>query len=247
VGPREHYREIASTQDRAIALAKEGAEAGTRVVADLQTHGRGRLNHPWESPEGGLYLSVVFPAPSGHLSLLPLALGTRLAESLGRRYRLPIRVKWPNDLYLVRPGTPPAKLAGILIDAVTDPAGRLRLAVGVGVNVAAPRDRFSPGLRSRVVSLDELVAPPPSRDEVETLVLESIASAAEALGASSPVEGILREIQQRLYGVGLRASVDGRSVGVLRSVDAEGALHLEGERGDVVVRAGEVVVDEGTG
>jgi BirA family transcriptional regulator, biotin operon repressor / biotin---[acetyl-CoA-carboxylase] ligase len=247
VGPREHYQEIASTQDRAIALAKEGAEAGTRVVADRQTRGRGRRGHSWESPDGGLYLSAVFPAPSGPLSLLPLALGARLADSLGRRYRLTIRVKWPNDLYVVRPAAPPRKLAGILVDAVKDPAGRTRLAVGVGVNVAVPRGRFSPALRSRVVSLDEVGVPDPSREEVESLVVESIESALRALLAPSSVEGILKEIRQRLYGVGRRASVDGRSIGVIRSIDAEGALHLESERGEVVVRAGDVVVEEGPG
>jgi BirA family transcriptional regulator, biotin operon repressor / biotin---[acetyl-CoA-carboxylase] ligase len=244
-GPREHYAVLASTQDRAIALAKEGAEAGTRVVADRQTHGRGRRDHSWESPEGGLYLSVVYPAPADHLSLVPLALGAGLADSLSRRYCLPLRVKWPNDLLVVRSGVPPSKVAGVLVDAVTDRTGRVRLAVGVGVNVAAPRERFSRELRSQLVSLDELVVPSPSREEVESVVLESLESAVGAFFAPSPVEGILREVRQRLYGVGRRASVDGRPVGVIRSVDAEGSLLLESEHGEVVVQTGDLVVEEG--
>lgn len=245
MGPREHYREIGSTQDRAIALAKEGAEAGTRVVADRQTRGRGRLDHTWESPEGGLYLSAIFPAPSERRTLLPLLLGARLAESLERRYPLSIRVKWPNDLVIEGARVPARKLAGILVDQVTDRSGEVRLVVGVGVNVVAPRGGFSPSLRSRAVSLDELVKPPPSRDEVEGLVLASIESAVGALGAALPVEGLLSEVRKRLYGVGRRASVDGEAVGVIRSVDAEGALHLEGPKGEAVVRTGDLAVEEG--
>jgi BirA family transcriptional regulator, biotin operon repressor / biotin---[acetyl-CoA-carboxylase] ligase len=228
-----------------MALAREGAEAGTRVVADRQTRGRGRLDHAWESPEGGLYLSIVLAAPARHLSLVPLAVGARLADGVDQRYHLPMRVKWPNDLCVVSPGGRARKLAGILIDAVKDPAERTRLVAGIGLNVAVPNERFSPLLRSRVVSLADVVQPPPSVAEVESLVVERTVSAVSALGSDS-VEATLREIRRMLFGVGRNASVDGRPAGVIRTVDEEGALHLDGPRGEVVVRAGDLTVEDGT-
>ena len=51
---------VASTNDTLRALADAGAPAGTVVLAEEQTHGRGRLGSRWHSPRGtGLYLSVL--------------------------------------------------------------------------------------------------------------------------------------------------------------------------------------------
>src|SRR5208282_2292178 len=46
------YDEITSTMDVAHALASEGAPAGTLVIADRQTAGRGRGGRAWVSPAG---------------------------------------------------------------------------------------------------------------------------------------------------------------------------------------------------
>ena len=54
-----HYREIASTMDEAKELAKGGAEAGTIVVAEAQSQGRGRLKREWLSPQGGIYFTII--------------------------------------------------------------------------------------------------------------------------------------------------------------------------------------------
>ena len=60
---REYYDELPSTQQRAIVLARAGAPEGTHVVAGRQRRGRGRLDHTWSSPDGGLYLSTIVRAP----------------------------------------------------------------------------------------------------------------------------------------------------------------------------------------
>ena len=118
MGPRELYDSLPSTQDRALALARDGAPEGTRVVARRQSRGRGRLERAWESPEGGLYRSIVLSRPRDHFGLLPLTVGAVLASALRKEYSVPVVLKWPNDLLVLEPGRHPRKLSGILTDDV---------------------------------------------------------------------------------------------------------------------------------
>ena len=48
-----------STNDDAREAARAGALHGFAVAAHVQTAGRGRRGHVWESPRGSLYLSCV--------------------------------------------------------------------------------------------------------------------------------------------------------------------------------------------
>jgi BirA family transcriptional regulator, biotin operon repressor / biotin---[acetyl-CoA-carboxylase] ligase len=41
--------EVGSTQDLALALARDGSPSGTVVVADVQTAGRGRAGRSWRT------------------------------------------------------------------------------------------------------------------------------------------------------------------------------------------------------
>ena len=53
------YESLKSTSDKAKELAVTGASHGTVIVAATQTGGRGRKDHSFFSPEGGLYMSIV--------------------------------------------------------------------------------------------------------------------------------------------------------------------------------------------
>jgi BirA family biotin operon repressor/biotin-[acetyl-CoA-carboxylase] ligase len=54
-----HLEEVTSTLDLALEMAEEGAAEGLVVVADKQTAGRGKEGRTWESPAGGLWLSII--------------------------------------------------------------------------------------------------------------------------------------------------------------------------------------------
>jgi BirA family transcriptional regulator, biotin operon repressor / biotin---[acetyl-CoA-carboxylase] ligase len=120
--PRLHLRATTSTNDRARALAQEGAPHGTLVTAGEQHAGRGRQGRTWSAPPGrALLLSLVLRDPP---ALLPLAAGLAVAEVAGPT----AVVKWPNDVLLDG-----RKVAGILAE------GRLGegwVVLGIGVNVA---------------------------------------------------------------------------------------------------------------
>ena len=108
------------------------------LVAEHQTHGRGRQGRVWQAaPGASLTFSLALPLAPEDWSGLSLAVGVALADALdppaeGAAPRL--GVKWPNDLWLLDDAGSGRKLGGILIETVA--AGTRRLAViGVGLNV----------------------------------------------------------------------------------------------------------------
>lgn len=129
---------VGSTQDVARARAAAGAPAGTLVLAERQTSGRGRVGRVWDDdPRPGASLAatlLVAPGPSASLVPHAVGLGVRdaVAPWLGERARL----KWPNDV-VVRVDGAPRKVAGLLVEWVATGAadGGPVLLAGIGVNV----------------------------------------------------------------------------------------------------------------
>lgn len=124
--------EVGSTNAEAAALAREGAPAGTVVVAEAQTEGRGRLGRAWWSPPGdNLYLSYLHRvrlAPD-RLGGLTLDVGLAVSEALDE-LGLPAGLKWPNDI-IVRG----RKLGGLLAELHTGIQGGDAVVVGVGLDL----------------------------------------------------------------------------------------------------------------
>ena len=71
-GPVVHLDLAGSTNDVARDLAAGGAPAGTVVLAEEQTAGRGRQGRAWVAPRGrALTLSIVVREADEMLGLLP--------------------------------------------------------------------------------------------------------------------------------------------------------------------------------
>ncbi len=154
----ELLEETRSTLDIAHHLAANGAQSGTLVLAGTQTEGRGRSGSRWLSAAGaGLWITLIErPADSSGLEVLSLRVGIRLARALDLFAPEPIRLKWPNDLYVGG-----GKLAGILIEARWRQQKLEWVAIGIGINVVAPAEvpgaaGLDPGSR-RVEILAELM------------------------------------------------------------------------------------------
>ena len=128
---------VTSTLDVAHQLAASGCAAGTLVVADQQTAGRGRSGAKWAShPSQGLWLTLIErPIETSGIEVLALRIGLRAARALDRFAAEPVRLKWPNDLYVEG-----RKLGGILIEARWRDTRLEWVAIGIGVNVIAPAD-----------------------------------------------------------------------------------------------------------
>jgi BirA family transcriptional regulator, biotin operon repressor / biotin---[acetyl-CoA-carboxylase] ligase len=191
---------------------------------------------------GGLYLSVLLPMGLEPSTLLPLAIGARLAEDLDARWPIGARLKWPNDLLVVRGRGSVRKLSGILVDTVERPEdGRVAIA-GIGLNVRPlPPGAGTEGAET-AVGLDELVATAPSMREVEDIAVGAAERAARDIRDPAGRVEVLARCGARLYGVGRRGEVDGVSAGIIRGLDGDGALLLDRDGEPMTIRAGDLTV-----
>jgi len=133
----EVVAEIASTNTELMRRARAGQCAPVLLVAERQSAGRGRLGRPWQSalsPAAGasLTFSLGLPLAPADWSGLSLAVGVSVAESLDPTHRVPVSLKWPNDLWVND-----CKLSGILIEtALPNGTSAARyLVIGIGLNV----------------------------------------------------------------------------------------------------------------
>lgn len=164
----EHDAVLESTNDRASAWAKKGAEEGALVTADAQTGGRGRLGRVWFSPAGAsVYASfVVRPAVlDGRWAALGLTVGLGIVDGLAGLVD-GLALKWPNDVLVGG-----RKLAGILCEARVH-AGAPDIVVGFGINVR--RVARPPELAAIATSLEESGAGVLGRADVLARVLEAL-------------------------------------------------------------------------
>jgi len=221
------FAAVGSTLDEAHSLGASGAAAGTLVIADAQTAGRGRQGRTWRSePGAGLWITLLErPADTEAVSVLSLRIGLALAPALDPFASEPVRLKWPNDLYVGG-----RKLAGILVEARWRDSLPEWVAIGVGVNVRAPTiEPNAIGLRHGTSRLDVLRA-----------IIPAIRGAAARTGTLSDDER--RAFARRDLAAGHRCAEP--VIGTVQGIDRAGALLVESATGVVAVRAGSLVLTE---
>ena len=216
--------ETGSTNDDLLRMARDGAAAGTVLVADHQTAGRGRLDRRWEAPPGAnLLASLLFRPVDGALYrctwLVALAAREACREVAGTEPDL----KWPNDLLVGG-----RKLAGILAES-----SHGAVVVGIGVNVGWAPDGATC-----------LAAESPGAQVRPTDLLGAMLPVIDRLMARDPAE-LAREYRAALATIGMDVRVEraGSEPLVGRAVDVrdDGLLLVATERGEVAVAAGDVV------
>ena len=144
------YDEVTSTNTVAKQLAAEGCPAGTCVLAERQTAGKGRRGRGFSSEAGGLYFSTVLrpgvlPEQLMHLTAMT-AVATRRAilETTG----LDVQIKWTNDLVC---GT--HKLCGILTELSILAETREVDYVVAGIGINCNQTAFAPDISDVAVSI----------------------------------------------------------------------------------------------
>ena len=223
------YGAVGSTMDVAHSLAGEGAAAGTLVIADQQTAGRGRAGHTWVSPpSSGIWMTLIErPTDPAAVELWGVRLGIHAACALDPYAGQPVGLKWPNDLYLGD-----QKLAGILIEARWQEQRPLWVAVGIGINVrqtAAVR-----GSGALEVTADRVA--------VLKAIVAALRGAAQLNGPLTEDE--LRECKARDIALGraCREPVVGQVVGIGK----HGELLVRTAEGVQGFRTGSLVFDQHT-
>ena len=150
-----------------------GGKPGDVFTADVQTAGRGRLDHKWLSPPGeNLMMSAVVDVadvPPQEVATLPLVAGLSAAEAvqrlfngLGGKMTPFVKVKWPNDVHVDG-----RKICGILCERSGD-----SVIVGMGVNVK--QTVFAPEISDRATSVRLVTGMDLPVESVRDAVLERL-------------------------------------------------------------------------
>lgn len=141
-----HYRYVAetgSTNDQLKAWVETGANdppAGTVLLADYQSSGRGRLGRAWEAPRGSslLFSVLLRPGwPAERAGWLVMLAGLAAAEAITATTGVAVGLKWPNDLMVATKGQW-RKVGGLLVDSGLADGRVAQAIVGVGLNVNIP-------------------------------------------------------------------------------------------------------------
>ncbi len=243
---RLHFDATDSTNVQARALAEAHPGEPLLVTATVQTAGRGRHGRSWQSPPGGAWLSVVWPAPrtAGAATAgvaLAAAVAVRRAVCRVAPEAAPrLRIKWPNDLLL-----DDCKIAGILCEhaplARDGAAGAL--IVGVGVNVDFDPALFPPDLRHPATTLRAALGHSPSVEEVIAAVAGSLEVVLQAYAATGLDDALRAELADHLAYLGeVRTWLlpTGPIAGRVLGIDDEGRLLLDGPRGIIACDTGEL-------
>jgi BirA family biotin operon repressor/biotin-[acetyl-CoA-carboxylase] ligase len=126
---------VRSTNDMAGELIKKGYGHGTVIIADGQSHGKGRLGKVWFSPPGlNIYMTIIVMPRQEDLAqkipLVNLVASLSVANALRNQTGLEVGLKWPNNLIYSN-----KDLGGILSESLISGNRLAGLSTGIGVNV----------------------------------------------------------------------------------------------------------------
>ena len=213
-----------STLDVAHTLAAAGAPAGTLVLADRQTAGRGRAGKAWASEGGtGIWLTLIErPNDPATVGVLALRIGLALAPALDPFADATVRLKWPNDLWVGE-----RKVAGVLAEARWRAGAIEWVAIGIGINVRAPDGiTDATGLGAGAMRLDVLRA-----------VVPAVRGAVARQGDLTADELAVYASRDLAVGRAVVEPVVGKVLGIAR----DGALTVQTGAGPARIHSGSLV------
>ncbi|MBR7179628.1 MAG: biotin--[Oscillospiraceae bacterium] len=238
------FGEVDSTNTMLKKLCREGTPAGTVLVADRQTGGRGRLGRSFQSPGGvGVYLSALLRPDCTPQELMHLTCATAVAmcDAVENAFGFRPGIKWTNDLVVSK-----RKLGGILTELVLDPKTcRVEGAViGIGINCNQLEADFDESIRPIATSARMVMGREADRNRLIAEMVKSLEAMDQTLlSFPSPMLGQYRKDCITL----------GQHVSILRGdevrhadaidIDAEGGLTVRYENGEIgTVTSGEVSI-----
>ncbi len=216
-------KETDSTNLQAKALAANGASEGTVVVAELQTHGRGRRGRSWFSPKGhNIYTSLILRPPMAPAQAPQITLMTAVAVARTlREAGLDAMIKWPNDILIQG-----KKIAGILTEISTDMDVVDYVVVGLGLNVNTPAEQIPEDIKDIATSAVIESGRRFSRVELLCAFLQNFEASYEQLKHEG-FDPIMAQWRQMTDIIGQQVNVDvmdKRFTGRVEDVDNDGVL-----------------------
>ena len=221
------FNEVMSTNTVGKFLSENGVENGTVILSEKQSGAKGRLGKHWESPLGGIWLSLIVKPKVDHskIPMITLATGVAVVKTLERIGIENAEIKWPNDVMING-----KKVCGILTEAITKFNTIDSVIIGVGIDANFNVDVLPEELREGTTTLGRELDQKVNENEVIKFFLEEF----EKIGIlfeEGEFEKILKEWRRYSYSIGKIAEIrepfnksyDAYVLGISR----EGALVVE--------------------
>ncbi len=210
---------VTSTMDAARQAVRQGALAGTVVIAGEQTAAKGRLKRSWISPPGNIALSLILFPDITALPYLIMIASLAVSYSLEKVAERPTQIKWPNDILIDG-----KKVAGILIENEVKGEKVVYSIIGIGINIDMNVAAF-PDISSTAASLDSGLA-----KNLKIKIIRSLLIEFDRLYLKLPDgKSIYTAWRDRLVTLGkpVRATSGTQIIeGIAESVDESGVLSI---------------------
>lgn len=221
------FNEVMSTNTIAKFLSMNGVGNGAVVISEKQTKARGRSGKNWESPLGGVWLSIILNPNVNHskIPLITLATGVAVENTLKRIGVKNAEIKWPNDILIHG-----KKVCGILTEAITSFNTIESVIIGVGIDANISIENFPEELRKNMTTLNDEIGEKVNENLLIKLFLEEFEKISEQF-INEEYETILKEWRKNSYTIGKIVEVhepfskpyDGYVLGISR----DGSLVVE--------------------
>lgn len=240
VGKKIYYFDkLDTTMKEAFRLGMEGEKEGTIVIAEQQSHGKGRLGRIWESPKGkGIYMSLLLcpQLPLTEVPLMTLMSAVAICDAVRTLYDVVAEIKWPNDLLING-----KKISGILTELNAESDRVKFLVIGVGINVNTTKSH----LPEKATSLKLEIGKKIDRIKLLQIILEKFEFWYEQCLADG-FDGVLQQWKTWSCTLGREIVVsDGhrQTKGKAMDLDSYGRLIIKQEDGNrVAVMTGDVTL-----
>lgn len=227
-----YFSEIDSTNSYIKRLKSDDVTHGLVCLAEYQTGGRGQYNRPWVSEAGkNLMFTMTFkPATKYRLFSLSMVTAHAIAEVIEPKIMKPVRIKWPNDLYI-----DDRKLGGVLTESIFNGNELDRLIIGVGLNINQGSFPMTAG--SNPTSLALVAGSLFNRESLMAQILQSMESSYSAWERND--SELIKSVNRRLIGYGrqVKLTIDGKLTEApykLLGMDENGHLVVLDEEMDVI-------------
>lgn len=231
--------ECSSSNDEIMALARQSADLAHKAlcVAHFQTKGRGRQGRNWVNRQGECLmfsLGWAFDKPQYELGSLALVVALACRRALAD-IGLDVNIKWPNDLVVAND-----KLAGILIETARV-ENKTVAVIGIGINFVLPKEV------ENATSVQALFQTASKQGVSVKTLLNAVLAQLDALLKEYAQNGFASCVSE--YDAANRDTdrpvlllQEGRVVheGVVKGVDAQGALRLLTDKGEKTIVSGEI-------
>ena len=245
VGHHIHYtvRLEDSTNNVGKKLADQGCADGMAVIAEEQTHGKGRLSRGWFSPMGyGVWCSVVLRPPfmPSEASKCTLLAAVAVIKAINKYKGVNAKIKWPNDVLLAG-----KKMVGILTEMSAE-FGRINyIVIGTGINTNVPRAMIPDELKELAISVADVAQEPVQRVQILADYLKNLEDLYETV-LKDGFGPVLDEWRKYSDTIGQEVKViapDKTYFGTAVDIDEEGLLVVRKEDGTLEkVIAGDVSI-----